>query len=69
MESRSSRAETQAPQGYRNGASALGAAGNSETNVVQFLSRIGCNNAQGFLLSKPLRQEDFEALLIRDEIY
>ncbi|MBW7469671.1 EAL domain-containing protein [Marinobacter sp. M216] len=36
---------------------------------LQFLSRIGCNYAQGFLLSKPLRQDYFEALLIRDAPY
>lgn len=32
---------------------------------LQFLSRAGCDYAQGFLFSKPLRQEDFEALIKR----
>lgn len=33
---------------------------------LQFLSRAGCDHAQGFLFSKPLRQGKFEALLERD---
>ncbi|WP_152207372.1 EAL domain-containing protein [Marinobacter changyiensis] len=33
---------------------------------LQFLSRAGCDYAQGFLFSKPLRQDDFEELLKRD---
>ncbi len=33
---------------------------------LQFLSRAGCDYAQGFLFSKPLCQDDFEALLRRD---
>jgi len=33
---------------------------------LQFLSRAGCDYAQGFLFSKPLRQDDFEALLRQD---
>ncbi|WP_341936836.1 putative bifunctional diguanylate cyclase/phosphodiesterase [Marinimicrobium sp. C2-29] len=32
---------------------------------LQFLSRAGCDYAQGYLFSEPLRQEDFEALLSR----
>ncbi|MBL3558211.1 MULTISPECIES: putative bifunctional diguanylate cyclase/phosphodiesterase [Marinobacter] len=30
---------------------------------LQFLTRAGCDYAQGFLFSRPLRQDDFEALL------
>jgi len=30
---------------------------------LQFLSRVGCDYAQGFLFSKPLHQNDFETLL------
>lgn len=30
---------------------------------LQFLSRAGCDYAQGFLFSRPLRQDDFESLL------
>lgn len=33
---------------------------------LQFLSRAGCDYAQGFLFSRPLCQDDFEALLRRD---
>ncbi len=33
---------------------------------LQFLSRAGCDYAQGFLFSQPLRQDDFEALLKQD---
>ncbi|MEX1198241.1 MAG: EAL domain-containing protein [Pseudohongiellaceae bacterium] len=33
---------------------------------LQFLSRAGCDYAQGFLFSRPFRQNDFEALLRRD---
>ncbi|TDT41782.1 PAS domain S-box-containing protein/diguanylate cyclase (GGDEF)-like protein [Halospina denitrificans] len=33
---------------------------------LQFLSRAGCDYAQGYLFSRPLRQDDFEALLKRD---
>ncbi len=33
---------------------------------LQFLARAGCDYAQGFLFSRPLRQDDFEALLRRD---
>ena len=33
---------------------------------LQFLSRAGCDYAQGFLFSRPLRQDDFEALLEKD---
>lgn len=33
---------------------------------LQFLSRAGCDYAQGFLFSEALRQDDFEALLGRD---
>ncbi len=33
---------------------------------LQFLSRAGCDYAQGFLFSQALRQDDFEALLRRD---
>ena len=33
---------------------------------LQLLSRAGCDYAQGFLFSRPLRQDDFEALLRRD---
>lgn len=33
---------------------------------LQFLSGAGCDYAQGFLFSKPLRQDDFEALLRKD---
>ncbi|GGY67599.1 putative bifunctional diguanylate cyclase/phosphodiesterase [Marinobacter zhanjiangensis] len=32
----------------------------------QFLSRTGCDYAQGFLFSRPLRQDDFETLLRQD---
>lgn len=30
---------------------------------LQFLARVGCDYAQGFLISRPLAQDDFEALL------
>lgn len=33
---------------------------------LQFLSSAGCDYAQGFLFSRPLRQDEFEALLRRD---
>ncbi len=33
---------------------------------LQFLAHAGCDYAQGFLFSKPLRQRDFEALLKRN---
>lgn len=33
---------------------------------LQFLSRVGCDYAQGFLFSRPLPQDDFEALLRRE---
>ena len=33
---------------------------------LQVLSRVGCDYAQGYLFSRPLRQDDFEALLYRD---
>lgn len=33
---------------------------------LQFLSRTGCDYAQGFLFSRPLGQDDFETLLRRD---
>ncbi|MFO8140305.1 MAG: EAL domain-containing protein [Marinobacter sp.] len=33
---------------------------------LQFLSHAGCDYAQGFLFSRPLRQDDFEALLKRN---
>lgn len=33
---------------------------------LQFLSNAGCDYAQGFLFSRPLRQDDFEALLSSD---
>ncbi len=33
---------------------------------LRFLSRSGCDYAQGFLFSRPLRRDDFEALLERD---
>ncbi|NMT64974.1 EAL domain-containing protein [Marinobacter orientalis] len=33
---------------------------------LQFLSHAGCDYAQGFLFSRPLRQDDFEALLERE---
>ncbi len=33
---------------------------------LQFLSRAGCDYAQGFLFSRPLRQDDFDGLLTRD---
>jgi len=33
---------------------------------LQFLSRAGCDYAQGFLFSRPLREDDFEALLSQD---
>ncbi|GEN26356.1 hypothetical protein HVA01_00020 [Halovibrio variabilis] len=33
---------------------------------LQFLSQAGCDYAQGFLFSQPLRQDDFEALLKQD---
>ena len=33
---------------------------------LQFLCRAGCDHAQGFLFSRPLRHDDFEALLGRD---
>ena len=32
---------------------------------ADFLIRLGCNNAQGFLYSKPLPKEEFEAMLQR----
>lgn len=34
---------------------------------LQFLSRAGCDYAQGFMFSRPLRQDDFEALLRQDQ--
>ncbi|MDK8465452.1 GGDEF and EAL domain-containing protein [Marinobacter sp. SS13-12] len=30
---------------------------------LQFLSRVGCDYAQGYIFSRPLRQDEFEALL------
>lgn len=39
------------------------AVGVEKDEQLQFLSRAGCDYAQGFLFSKPLRQHDFEALL------
>ena len=32
---------------------------------AEFLLKLGCNNAQGFLYSKPLPKEEFEALMQR----
>ncbi|MBS9405693.1 EAL domain-containing protein, partial [Halomonas sp. TRM85114] len=45
------------------------AAGAETEKQLQFLSRAGCDYAQGFLFSSPLRQDDFEALLRRDSHY
>jgi diguanylate cyclase (GGDEF)-like protein len=33
---------------------------------LQFLTRVGCDYAQGFLFSHPLNHDDFEALLTKD---
>lgn len=33
---------------------------------LQFLTRVGCDYAQGFLFSQPLNRDDFEELLTRD---
>lgn len=33
---------------------------------LQFLTRVGCDYAQGFLFSQPLNQEEFEVLLTQD---
>lgn len=40
--------------------------GIEKVEQLKFLTRIGCDYAQGFLFSQPLNQEDFEALLTQD---
>lgn len=40
------------------------AVGVEKDEQLQFLSRAGCDHAQGFLFSQPLNQENFEELLV-----
>lgn len=42
------------------------AVGVEKEKQLHFLSGVGCDYVQGFLFSRPLRQDDFEALLRRD---
>lgn len=42
------------------------AVGVENVEQLQFLTRAGCDYVQGFLFSKPLKQDEFEALLKRD---